>query len=384
MSGSLAEIAAVFLKVGLIAVGGPAAHVALMRREVVVRRHWVDEKTFLDDFAACQLIPGPSSTELAILLGYRRGGAPGLIIAGTLFILPAALMMLALAWLYSRFASTAIFAGALHGVRPVVVAVMAWALLDLGRRIVTGPFVALVALVVMAAALVGVNPIVLLLIGGLAVVAQRRISHPSSPSPSGGAQGPSAPSSSGGGRGWGWMVATAPTNTALLGIFLTFLKYGVVSFGSGYVLFAFLHTDVVQTYHWLTTQQLIDAVAISQATPGPVFTVATYIGFLVAGLGGALVATVGIFLPGFVLIPFLERIVRVVNQYGWAKAFLDGVNVAAMGLIAAVAIQLGQAALVDPLTITIALLSFAVLLRFPLAAPGLVSAGGIAGLIAGR
>jgi chromate transporter len=332
-----------------------------MRREVVVKRRWLDEKTFLDDFAACQLIPGPSSTELAILLGYRRGGAPGLVVAGVLFILPAAVIMLFLAWVYSRFATSSLLAGALHGVRPVVVGLIIWALIDLGRRIVRGPVIAVVGLVVMVAALLGMNPIVLLAVGGLAIVVRQSIRL-----------GP---------FGTALAAASMATNTSLLGIFLVFLKYGAISFGSGYVLFAFLHTDVVQSFHWLTTQQLVDAIAISQATPGPVFTVATFIGYLVAGAGGAVVATVGIFLPGFVLVPFLERIVRLVNAHAWAKAFLDGVNVATLGLIAAVGVQLGRAALVDPISAGIAVASLAVLLRFPLSAPALVIAGGAVGVL---
>src|SRR5712691_587599 len=361
LSRSLGEIAGVFLKLGLVAVGGPAVHVALMRREVVLKRRWLDEKTFLDDFAACQLIPGPSSTELAIMLGYRRGGPAGLVVAGVLFILPAMLIMLALAWVYSRFAASSVIAGALHGVRPVVVGLIAWALIDLGRRIVLGPFLALVGLVVMVAALFGANPIILLALGGFAIVLRRSLRLK-----------PFAP---------GLAAASVAMNTSLLGIFLVFLKYGAVSFGSGYVLFAFLQTDVVQTYHWLTTQQLVDGIAISQATPGPVFTVATFIGYLVAGVSGAVVATVGIFLPGFVLVPFLERIVRLVNAHLWAKAFLEGVNVGALGLIAAVAVQLGRTALVDPITGAIALVSFAVLLRVPLAAPALMIAGGVVGVL---
>ena len=361
MSSSLLEIAAVFSKLGLVAVGGPAVHVALMRREVVVKRGWLDEKAFLDDFAATQLIPGPSSTELAIMLGYRRGGLPGLLIAGTLFILPAMLIMLLLAWVYTHFAASTVIAHVLQGVRPVVVGVIAWAIFDLGRRIIRGPVAGIVAVVVLVAGLYGINPIVLLVLGGLAL-SLRSI----------------------GGLRFSLLLmaqASAAVNTSLLGIFLTFLKYGLVSFGSGYVLFAFLHTDVVQNYHWLTTAQLIDAIAISQATPGPVFTVATFIGFVVAGVGGAIVATVGIFLPGFVLVPFLDRIVRLVNEHSWAKAFLEGVNVAALGLIAEVAIQIGRSAFVDPVTVLMALITLLVLLRAPLAAPGLVVAGGLLGLV---
>ncbi|HVH65621.1 MAG TPA: chromate efflux transporter [Candidatus Acidoferrum sp.] len=361
MAGSIVEVAAVFLKIGLVAVGGPAVHVAMMAREVVNKRHWVTEKEFLDDFAACQLIPGPSSTELAILLGYRRAGLPGLVIAGTLFILPAMLIMLALAWIYTQFAGSAVVSHVLSGVRPVVVAVIAWAIFDLGRRIVRGALPALLVLAVMAAGLVGINPIALLVAGGLVFVL--RLVR---------------------GRFYvslGTVVKGVALNSSLIGLFLTFLKYGLVSFGSGYVLFAFLHTDVVQNFHWMTTSQLIDAIAISQATPGPVFTVATFIGFFVAGVGGALAATVGIFLPGFVLVPFLDRIVRLVNERQWARGLLDGVNVAALGLIATVAIQIGRSAFVDPITVIMAVIALGILVRVPLAAPGLVIAGGLLGLV---
>jgi len=239
-----------------------------MRREVVERRHWVDESTFLQYFAACQLIPGPTSTELAIYLGYKRAGVAALVIAGVVFILPAALIMLALAWIYERFATTRVIAGALYGIRPVVVAIVGWALLDLGRRIIRGPFPALVGLIVAVAAVVGINPIALLALGGLAMVAELRIPAVS---------GRSSPAILAG--------TVSVGTTTLLGIFLAFLKFGAVSFGSGYVLFAFLHTDVVQNFHWLSDRQLVDAIAISQATPGPVFTVATFIGYLIAGSG---------------------------------------------------------------------------------------------------
>lgn len=338
-----------------------------MRREVVERRHWLDESTFLEYFAACQLIPGPTSTELAIFLGYKRAGAAALVLAGLLFILPAALIMLALAWIYSRFSTARVIAGALDGIRPVVVAIIAWALIDLGRRIIRGPFPAIVGLVVAAAAVGGINPLVLLALGGVAMVAQLGIPVVA-------------------GRGSIATLAAAPLvgSSTLLGIFLAFLKFGAVSFGSGYVLFAFLHSDVVQNFHWLTERQLVDAIAIGQATPGPVFTAATFIGYLVAGPGGALVATVGIFLPGFVLVPFLDRIVRLIDRRPWARAFLDGVNIAALGLIAAVGVALARTALLGPLTILIAIASLLILLRLPLASPALIVAGGVIGAIALR
>lgn len=359
---SLAEIARVFLKLGTIAVGGPAVHVAMMRREVVLKRHWLDEKAFLDGFAACQLIPGPSSTELAIMIGYRRGGPAGLLVAGSLFILPAFLLMLVLAWLYQHFSSSGLFAHALQGVRPVVVGIVAWAVVDLSRRIATGPLAVGLAVLALAGGLVGLNPILVLTAAGLAWVLLhlRR----------------------GVGSAMLLLIAASPiTGASLLTIFITFLKYGAISFGSGYVLFAFLQGDVVQGFHWLTAHQLVDAIAISQATPGPVLTVATFIGFLVAGVPGAVLATSGIFLPGFILLPFLDRLVRIVHERESVRAFLDGVNLGALGLIAAVTVQLGRISIADPVELIMALVAFAVLLRFHLAAPALVLLGAVLGLI---
>ncbi len=339
-----------------------------MRREVVVRRHWLDEKAFFDGFAACQLIPGPSSTELAMLIGLRRGGVPGLLTAGSLFILPAMLLMLGLAWLYASFGHTAVLGNALSGVRPVVVGIIVWAIVDLARRIVREPYALLVATLIAIAAIVAVNPVLLLVIGGLLLIVRRVLSLSIS------AASMFAVPLIG-------KAAEVVTHVSLLSIFVTFLKYGAVSFGSGYVLFALLHADLVQSLHWLTTRQLIDAIAISQATPGPVFTVATFIGFLVGGLPGALLATLGIFLPGFLLVPFLDRIVRLVSSRPWLRAFLDGVNVAAVGLIASVAVQLARSALVDLPTALVAITAFAVLLRAPLAAPILVIVGAALGLL---
>lgn len=358
---TLTEIAAVFLKLGSIAVGGPAVHVAMMRRELVVTRQWLDDKAFLDGFAACQLIPGPSSTELAIMLGFRRGGLAGLLVAGSCFILPALLLMLLLACLYQHLSSSQLFGHALQGVRPVVVGIIAWAIVDLGRRMLKRPLDAVVALLVLAAGLAGINPIVLLMAAGVASILRhlRR-------------QGvasflPVVVSSS--------IVA----GSLLATTFLTFLKYGAVSFGSGYVLFAFLQGDVVRGFHWLTTPQLVDAIAISQATPGPVFTVATFIGYLVAGVPGALLATLGIFLPGFLLVPFLDRLMRFVSTRQSVRDFLDGVNLGALGLIAAVTVVLGRASIMDLASAAVALAAFLVLLRLPLAAPGLVLLGAVFG-----
>ena len=346
------EVAWVFLKLGLVAFGGPAAHVALMRRELVQRRRWLDEAEFQRMFAACNLVPGPSSTELAIFLGYRRAGWRALLLAGVLFILPAMLLMLVLAWLYGRFGSTVVLAHVLYGIRPAVVGIVAWAILDLGRRMVRRWRLALVAAAVGVLFLVGLNPVVLLLLGGVVVAAA------------------SLPTSRGPRVGVLWLAALPgsllPHLDRLPVLTLTCLKIGLVAFGSGYVLFAFLRADFVLGLHWLSDRQLLDAIAIGQATPGPVFTTATFLGYLFAGVPGAMAATVAVFLPGFLVVPFLDRVVDAVRSRPWAQAFVEGANAAAIGLIGAVALQLAGASVVDPLTAALAVLSFGVMLRWPL------------------
>jgi chromate transporter len=368
VEGRLREVAWVFLKLGLVAFGGPAAHVALMRRELVERRRWLDEAEFLRMFAACNLVPGPSSTELAIFLGYRRAGWRALLLAGLLFILPAMLIMLVIAWAYTRSGTGSLRSPILHGIRPVVVGIVAWAVFDLGRRMVRRWQLALLAAVVGALFLLGSNPVLLLVLGGAVAV-----------------------SASGLGGRWPRLgtpplvaisAALGPHLDRLPTLALTFLKIGLVSFGSGYVLLAFLRADFVLGLHWLNDQQLVDAIAIGQATPGPVFTTATFLGYLLAGLPGALAATVAIFLPAFVLIPFLDRIVAAVQRRPGAQDFVDGANAAALGLIGAVTVQIGRASVVDPVTGVLAAVSFAVMLRWPLSTPALVVAGAAVGLLA--
>jgi chromate transporter len=357
------RVALVLLKVGVLAFGGPAAHVALMRRELVDRRRWIDEDTFFRMFAACNLVPGPSSTELAIFLGYRLGGWPGLALSGALFIAPATAIMVAIAWLYVRLGPSPPLHAVLAGVRPVVVGIVAWAALDLGRRLVTSVPLGALAAAVGAAALAGASPVLLLFAGGVAWLAfslgrERAV------------------------RGVSSVLPALPL-PKLVTLFLTFLKLGAVAFGTGYVLFALLRAEFVDGLHWLTERQLVDAVAISQVTPGPVFTTATFLGYLFAGLPGAGLATLGMFLPAFALVPFLDRVVRLVESRRRLRVLLDGVNAAALGVIAAVAVQLGAASLDGAWTVAVALASFAVLLRFPLATPALVVAGGLLGLALG-
>ena len=376
--GSLREVAALFLKLGCIAFGGPAAHVALMRQEVVQRRHWLSDQRFLDLFGACNLIPGPSSTELAIFLGYVRAGWRALILAGVLFIAPAMAMVLAFAWAYVHFGTLPAVGGLLYGIKPVIIAVILQALYGLGRTAIKGPVLAVAAVAVLGLYFVGVNVILLLFGCGFAVMVfqnGRRLATPK------------AAVIATGGAPAGLLARLLAAATAgkasvsLPVLFLTFLKLGAVVYGSGYVLLAFLRADFVNHLHWLSDQQLIDAVAVGQFTPGPVFTTATFLGYLFAGVPGALLATLAIFLPSFLLVPLVFPLAGWLRRSHWMGPFLDGANASALGLMAAVTIVLGRAALVDPLTIALALVAAAILLRFKPNSAWLVLGGGAVGVV---
>ncbi len=368
----LREVAALFLRLGLTAFGGPAAHVALMEDEVVRRRRWITPERFLDMFGAANLIPGPSSSELAIFIGYEQAGWPGLVVAGACFILPAALMTGGLAWAYVRFGGLPAAAGVLHGVKPVVVVVVAQALRGLVPKAVKSRALGLLGALACVATALGVDPLAVLLATGAVAAAARRWRG-------GGGDGHSPstalliPSLGG--------IAAAPAVPAGLGlIFLTFLKLGAVVFGSGYVLLAFLRADLVERLKWITEAQLVDAVAVGQVTPGPVFTTATFIGYLLGGVPGAAAATVGIFLPGFVLVAAIRPIVARVRRSAVAGAFLDGVNVAALALMAVVTVQIARTALVDAPTALIAVASAVLLVRFEVSSTWLLLGGAIAGV----
>jgi chromate transporter len=364
----LPELALLFLRLGLTAFGGPAAHVAIMENEVVRRRRWLTSDRFLDLLGAANLIPGPSSTELAIFIGYEQAGWPGLVLAGTCFILPAALLVTVLAWGYVRFGAMPELAGVLYGIKPVVIAVVVQALWGLApKAIKRSPWLAAVGLLACVASALRVDALLVLLGAGLTSVAQRRLGR---------GDGAASAVVLGGFAGGGAAVATP---VGLLAIFLSFLKIGAVVFGSGYVLLAFLRADLVDRLHWLNEQQLLDAVAIGQVTPGPVFTTATFIGYLLGGSWGALVATVGIFLPGFLLVAVSRPLVARVRRSPLASAFLDGVNVAALALMAVVTVELARSALVDLPTIVIALVGGALLLRFKVNTTWLVAGGALLG-----
>jgi chromate transporter len=364
----LGEVARVFLKLGLIGFGGPAAHVALMRKEVVRDRGWVGEDRFLQLFGASNMVPGPSSTELGMMLGYDRAGVAGLVAAGACFIAPAMAIVLALAWVYERSGSLPLTGWVLYGVKPAILAIVVDALWQLGRRALRTWQLALATAAVAGLALLGLDPLVLLLGAALLVMLARNAARVW------------------GGRLSGLVPAALLAATAVRGrgltLFLTFLKIGAVVFGSGYVLLAFLRADLVERLGWLTQAQLLDAVAVGQVTPGPVFTTATFIGYLAGGLAGAALATIGIFLPAFLLAALVYRLLPRIAGSPWASAFLEGTTVAGLGLMAAVTLQLGRAAIVDPLTAIVGGATFVVLRRFEPNSAWLVLAGGLAGVAA--
>jgi chromate transporter, chromate ion transporter (CHR) family len=369
--GRVEEVLAFFLRLGCTAFGGPAAHIALMHHELVRRRRWVTEAQFLDLLSATYLIPGPNSTEMAIHLGFVRAGWPGLVAAGAAFITPAMLMVMALAALYVHFRATPDLAGILYGVKPVVLALIAQAIIDLGRRTARDPRVILISLAVGALYLRGVHELLLLLGAGLAMLTLRQVRRPGLPLI--GAAGLALTS-----------LSTSPVPFHLLWMFLLFLKIGATLYGSGYVLVAFLRADFVARLGWLTEPQLLDAVAIGQVTPGPVLTTATFIGYLLAGIPGALLATLGIFLPAFVLVALTGPWIPQMRRSPTLAAFLDGVNGASLGLMAGVLIQLASASLVDPLAVAIGVLSFLLLIRTPVNATYLVLAGAALGWLKSR
>jgi len=350
------EVVWLFLKLGTIAFGGPAAHIAMMRDEVVRRRRWLSDEQFMDLLGATNLIPGPNSTEMAIHLGYLRAGWPGLVVAGCCFIVPAMLIVFACAWLYVRYGTQPEAAWLLYGVKPVIIAVVVQAMWSLLRTAVKGPMLAVVGVAVLALSLMGGNEIALLLGGGGVAVLLGTV----------GTRGAAAPLGLGAGAG-------------LTTLFLVFLKIGSVLYGSGYVLLAFLRNDFVERLGWLTDQQLLDAVAVGQVTPGPVFTTATFIGYVLGGIPGAALATLGIFLPSFVFVALSHPLVPKIRASRRAGAFLDGVNVAALGLMAAVTSQLGRAAIVDATTAALALIAPVLLVRFRLNSAWLVLGGGAVG-----
>ncbi|HLE29143.1 MAG TPA: chromate efflux transporter [Anaerolineales bacterium] len=367
----LREVTALFLKLGFTAFGGPAAHIGMFRQEFVQRRKWLTDEHFLDLLGATNLIPGPNSTEMAIHLGFLRAGWAGLIAGGAAFTLPAVLIVLVLAWLYVKYGSTPQAGWLLYGVKPVVIAIIVQALWELGRKAVKNALTLAVGVGSVALYFSGVNEVLLLFAGGLVVMLiqnrsrLRQLRRGDLP-----LLLPLLPG-----------LAAGPVSFSLPTLFLTFLKIGAILYGSGYVLVALLRADFVARLGWLTEQQLIDAIAIGQITPGPLFTSATFIGYLLGGVPAALIATLGIFLPSYVFVAISNPIIPKLRRSPWAGSLLDGVIAASLGLMAAVSFQLGLASLVDAPTLLIFALSAVLLFRFNVNSTWLVLGGGLAGLL---
>jgi chromate transporter len=372
---SLKELASLFLRLGFTAFGGPAAHIAMMEDEVVRRRSWLTRDEFLDLLGATNLIPGPNSTEMAIHIGHRRRGWKGLIVAGTSFIIPAMLIVMAIGWAYVRYRTLPQVAGILYGVKPVIIAVVVQAIWSLGRTALTTKLLAAVGIAGVVLTFLGVHELIILGGGGL-LLALFYLSRKGSLKGTICAVFSTSPltflfqSSIG-------SAAVATFN--LWWLFLFFVKVGAVLYGSGYVLLAFIRADLVERWHWLTESQLLDAIAVGQVTPGPVFTTATFVGYVLGGSKGAVVATIGIFLPAFVFVALSGPLVPKIRNSPTAAAFLDGVNAAAMSLMFVVTYQLARSALIDVTTITLALLSAFLLIRFHVNSAWLILGGAIAG-----
>ena len=370
----LKELAAVFFRLGTVAFGGPAAHVAMMDDEVVKRRQWMSREDLLDLIGVTNLLPGPNSTELAIHIGYERARWPGLFVAGGSFILPAMVLVWLLAALYVRYQTVPQVGWLLYGIKPVIIAVVLQALVKLGRKAAKDVPTVLAGVAAIAAYFAGLNEVALLLLAGLAVMLFK--SWQSGGTTAGAFLLPFSGAIA--------QVSSPIAATVSIGwasVFLFFLKIGCVLYGSGYVLLAFLQRDLVEQNQWLTSQQLLDAVAIGQLTPGPVFTTATFVGYLLAGHAGALAGTIGIFLPAFLLVGLVNPWVPKLRRSPWARGFLDGVNAASLGLMAGVTYTLGQAALVDGPTVILAVLSAIMVFRFKVNSAWLVLAGAAAGLL---
>jgi chromate transporter len=386
----LKELAGIFLKLGMIGFGGPAAHIAMMEEEIVRRRKWITREYFLDLVGATNLIPGPNSTEMAIHIGYIRAGWSGLAVAGISFILPAVLITAAFAWAYVEFGSLPQIIPFFFGIKPAVLAVIFFAVWRLGRAAVKSWRLSVIGLSVTLASLLKMNEVAVLLIGAVigmfwlqllprrgtsllleviaglstaisAILSNVRIS-------------------------WGAVAMMAvglsgPIGFSLLKLGLFFLKVGAVLFGSGYVLVAFLEGGLVHDYGWLSQQQLLDAIAMGQFTPGPVLSAATFIGYVISGVPGAVVSTVAIFLPSFFFVAALNPLGPRLRKSPWASAFLDAVNVSSVALMLAVVVKLGQTTLTGLPARLIAIAALGVGFYWKVNAAWLILGGAVVGWV---
>jgi chromate transporter len=368
---AIQEVVSLFLKLGITGFGGPAAHIAMMHDETVTRRKWLKDEEFLDLMGATNLIPGPNSTEMAIHLSYMRAGWRGLILGGVSFILPAVFIVIGLAYLYTKYDSYPQMGMLLYGIKPVIIAIVLQALWNLARKAIKYKLDLVLVIFVIFLFFLGVNEILLLLLGGIFIMAARNLkffnSHPVGlfllP------------------FGLFKYLSVQFEKIDLSTLFFVFLKIGSILYGSGYVLLAFLRSDLVIRLGWLTDAQLLNAIAIGQVTPGPVFTTATFIGYILAGIPGAILATVGIFLPSFVLVAISNPFIPKMRNSRLLSGLLDGVNAVSIGLMAAVTWQLGRNALVDPITILLSALSLFLLIKTKINPTLLILGGGLIGFL---
>ena len=383
-AGSLSEVARYFFRLGVIAFGGPAAHIAIMRRDLVVQRRWLTDAEFVDLLGVTNLIPGPNSTEMTMHLGATRAGPRGLWVGGAAFILPAVAVVLAFAWAYVRYGDTPTAEGLLFGIQPVILAIIVQAIWGLRIAAVKSPSALIVVVAATVLALLGVSEVWLILGAGIALLLLSVATSGRSNSPwPARIRAAAARARQLAGRARFALVpfaTAAGTESSLLWVFLVFLKIGAVLYGSGYVLVSFLETEFVTQRGWLTQQQLLDAVAVGQFTPGPVFTTATFVGYVLEGFPGAALATLGIFLPSFLFVASTHRFIPRIRRSSWASPFLDGVNAAALALMAGVTIRLATQALDSAFQLAILAVTAVLLVRFSPNSAWLILAGAAAGL----
>lgn len=362
---NLKEIATLFLKLGIIGFGGPTVHIAMMQEEVVTKKKWLSEQHFLDLIGATNLIPGPNSTEMAIHIGHERAGWKGLIVAGLCFILPAVLITGFLGWLYKEYGQLPELKPFLYGIKPAIIAIILSAILPLAKKSLKTVSLAIMGSVVLLLSLLRYNEITLLFGSGLFALFLFKLKNSSSKSKT---------------NSWFPLAFFQVSKTALvtstnLNLFLIFLKIGAILYGSGYVLFAFLDAELVSK-GLLTRTQLIDAIAVGQFTPGPVFSSVTFVGYQINGISGAIVATVGIFLPSFLFVALLNPLVKKMRNSKPFSVFLDAVNVASIAVIIAICFQMGIEVITDWRTILIAVLSILITFNFSKINSALIVLGG--------
>ncbi|MDY0034172.1 MAG: chromate efflux transporter [FCB group bacterium] len=382
LGARLRELAVLFVRLGFTAFGGPAAHIALFEDEVVRRRRWLTHEQFLDLLGITNLIPGPNSTEMVIHIGHERAGVAGMVVAGVAFILPASCIVGVCAWLYVRYGALPQAEGILYGVKPVVIAIIAQALEALCRKAARTRLLMALGVLGAVAVFLGLGELETLVLAGtaMAFISAARTGirqHWAGLTVLVAVAGLTLAAIL---FGPSWQSAGAkPFSPASL--FLFFLKVGSVLYGSGYVLLAFIESDLVDRWQWITQAQLLDAVAIGQVTPGPLFTTATFIGFLLAGVTGAAVATLGIFLPSFLFVGAIGFLLPRMRKSVWAGAFLDGVNAASLALMAVVTLQLGVGTFRDPVSVLLAAASAFLLYRFKVNSTWLILGGAVIGLV---